>query len=135
MHHTKEKGDLGVLKAQVDLHQQGWMILLPNTEHAPFDLVGYKEGRFVRVQVKYRSLKDDAIYVSFRSTWNDRHGTHTKPMDKDQVDIVCVYCPETDSCYYVNPLELKGSVRLRVGISKNNQQIGVHPADDYRKIP
>ncbi|WP_180230119.1 hypothetical protein [Bacillus sp. AFS073361] len=33
-HHTKSKGDLGVLKAQVDLYEKGYMILLPHTEHA-----------------------------------------------------------------------------------------------------
>ena len=42
-HHTKNKGDLGVLKAQVDLHEKGYMILLPQSEHSPFDVVGYKD--------------------------------------------------------------------------------------------
>jgi hypothetical protein len=43
-HHTKVKGDLGVLKAQVSLYEQGYLILQPVTEHAPFDLVAYKDG-------------------------------------------------------------------------------------------
>jgi hypothetical protein len=43
VHHTKEKGDLGVLKAQLDLFEQGFLILNPVTEHAPFDLVAYKD--------------------------------------------------------------------------------------------
>jgi hypothetical protein len=55
-HHTKHKGDLGILKAQVDLYQKGYMILNPATEHAPFDIVIYKDGMFKRVQVKYREL-------------------------------------------------------------------------------
>ena len=33
-HHTKVKGDLGVLKAQVSLYEQGYLILQPVTEHA-----------------------------------------------------------------------------------------------------
>jgi len=41
MHHTKDKGDLGVLKAQVDLFEQGFIVALPVTEHAPFDLIIY----------------------------------------------------------------------------------------------
>ena len=45
-HHTKDKGDLGVLKAQVSLYEQGYSILLPLTEHAPFDLVAYKDNDF-----------------------------------------------------------------------------------------
>jgi len=41
MHHTKDKGDLGVLKAQVDLFEHGFIVALPVTEHAPFDLIIY----------------------------------------------------------------------------------------------
>ena len=55
-HHTKNKGDLGVLKAKLDLFEQGYLILNPETEHAPFDLAIYKNGEFKSVQVKYRSL-------------------------------------------------------------------------------
>jgi hypothetical protein len=56
-HHTKSKGDLGILKAKLDLFEQGYLILNPETEHAPFDIVAYKKGNFRRVQVKYRKLK------------------------------------------------------------------------------
>ena len=45
-HHTKNKGDLGELKVKVDLLEQGYLILNPETEHAPFDLVIYKSGLF-----------------------------------------------------------------------------------------
>jgi len=45
-HHTKDKGDLGVLKAQLDLFEQGFTIFVPLTEHCPFDLVAYKTGNF-----------------------------------------------------------------------------------------
>lgn len=82
-HHTKDKGDLGVLKAQLDLFQKGYMILLPQTEHAPFDLVIYKDGEFKRVQVKYRELnKKGIIEVRFRSSYNNSKGTVTKSIDK-----------------------------------------------------
>ena len=47
--HTKSNGDLGVLKAQVDLFEQGFTICVPQTEHAPFDLVVYKDGKFQRI--------------------------------------------------------------------------------------
>jgi len=53
-HHTKNKGDLGVVKAFCDLVEKGFVILFPATEHAPFDLAAYKDNRFIRIQVKYR---------------------------------------------------------------------------------
>ena len=51
-HHTKDRGDLGVLKAQIDLFEQGFTILAPLTEHSPFDLVAYRDSEFRGVQVK-----------------------------------------------------------------------------------
>ncbi len=55
-HHTKDKGDLGVAHAIGDLADQGFVVLTALSEYAPFDLVGYRRGKFVRVQVKYRAL-------------------------------------------------------------------------------
>jgi hypothetical protein len=59
-HHTQDKGDLGVLKAKLDLLNKGYTILKPEAEHAPFDIVAYKREKFIRVQVKYwpRSLSE-----------------------------------------------------------------------------
>ena len=67
MHHTKE-GDLGVLKAQLDLFEQAIQVILnPVTEHAPADLVAQRNERFKKIQVKYKSVdKTGAITVHFR---------------------------------------------------------------------
>ena len=135
-HHTKVKGDLGVLKAQVDLFEQGFTICLPQTEHSPFDLVAYKDGEFRRVQVKYRALcKHGTLEIKFSTCWADRHGTHTVPIDKNEVDIYCVYCPDTDECYYLEPAKFSSNVSLRVKTPKNNQAKRVHFASDYRRAP
>ena len=135
-HHTKEKGDLGVLKAQVDLFEQGFNILLPLTEHSPFDLVAYKDGKFRRVQVKYRALdKTGALMVKFTTSWADRRGTHSSPVDKNEVDVYCIYCPETDQCYYLDPKKFGSNASLRVKTPKNCQAKRVNFAADFRKAP
>lgn len=134
-HHTKDKGDLGTAKAHADLVARGFTVLFPATEHAEFDLVAYREGRFHRIQVKYRSARSGCVSVRFRSVWADRHGTHMKPSDKAQVDVLCVYCPETDECYYLRPAEHGQSVTLRVAPSRNGQSRGVRHASRYRSFP
>ena len=134
-HHTKDKGDLGVAKAYADLVAKGYQVLFPATEHAPFDLVTYRDGDFCRVQVKYRTARTGKLRVVFVSVWNDRHGTHTKPIDKDGIDIVCIHCPETDECYYLRPADFRGSVTLRVTASRNGQQVGVLNASEFRHLP
>jgi len=45
-HHTKNKGDLGLVQAMADLAEKGWSILVPLTEHEAFDLVAHRDGRF-----------------------------------------------------------------------------------------
>ena len=135
-HHTKEKGDLGVLKAQIDLFEQGFTILLPQSEHRPFDLVAYKDGRFERVQVKYRAMDGAGkVDVKFSTCWADKHGTHTSPVDKSEVDLYCVYCPDTDECYYLRPERFGSTASLRVEMPKNGQRKNVNFASDYRRVP
>jgi len=75
------------------------------------------------------------VIVGFSSKWTDRHGVHAKAMDKEEVDLVCIYCPDTDECYYVRPSDFRGSVSLRVTPALNRQQMGVLPATDFRELP
>jgi hypothetical protein len=131
-HHTKDKGDLGVAKAYADLVAQGFMVMFPTTEHAPFDLVTYVGGQFSRIQVKYRSARLGAVYVQFKSTWADRNGVHSRPMDKHEIDAMCIYCPDTDQCYYVSPRDFRKSVTLRITPSRNSQSVGVQHARNFR---
>ena len=136
MHQTKDKGDLGVLKAQLDMYEQGFTLLNPVTEHAPFDLVAYKDKMFWRIQVKYKSVdKTGSITVHFRSCWANKKGTHMQPVDKGEIDLYCIYCPDTDECYYLNPLDYKRSVTLRVKAPRNNQLKNVRMAADFRWVP
>ena len=135
-HHTKSKGDLGVLKAQIDLFEQGFTLFTPLTEHSPFDLVAYRGGKFLRIQVKYRTVdKHGKIDVKFSTCWTDRNGTHTVPVDKAEVDFFCVYCPDTDECYYLDPDEFRTNATLRVRAPKNRQSKFVRFAADFRRVP
>ncbi len=134
-HHTKNKGDLGILYAQLDLARKGYGVLTPLTEHEAFDLVAYKDGRFYRVQVKYRAAVRGAISIPFTTSWADRHGTHTVRIDKSTIDVYCVYCPDTDACYYVDPSAHARTVLLRISRPRNAQKRGIHWARDFRDMP
>lgn len=135
-HHTKTFGDLGVLKAQLDLYEKGFIVSVPLTEHAPFDLVITKDGVSKTVQVKARTVNSRGqLVVSFRSCYSDSNGFHIKAIDKSLVDIYAIYCLDTDKCYYFDPKDFKKSVILRVGMPKNNQRIGINFAIDYCQVP
>jgi hypothetical protein len=59
---------------------------------------------------------------------------HVVAVDKSAIDVICVYCPDTDECYYVRPASLGASVTLRVAPSRNGQAAGVLQASDYRRL-
>jgi hypothetical protein len=135
-HHTKNKGDLGVLKVKVDLFQQGYLVLVPETEHSPFDLVIYQEGKFKTVQVKFRNLaRSGVLEIPFRSCYSTSRGVITKDVDKALIDIYAIYCPQTDECYYFNPSNYNRSITLRVNSSLNNQKLKINSVIDFRKVP
>jgi hypothetical protein len=135
VHHTKTKGDLGVLAAELDLYEKGFLLLKPQTEHAPFDLVVYRDERFYRVQVKYRAAVDGQIAFPLSTSWADKNGTHTVMIDKRSIDVLCIYCPDTRLCYYVDPYAVNKSVVLRIAPAKNKQKKRITWADDRREFP
>lgn len=135
-HHTKNKGDLGVLKAQVDLCSKGYLILTPLSEHSPFDLVAYKNGEFIRIQVKYRSVNSKGfLFVRFSSSYSTSKGCREKPVDKKEIDLYSVFCPDTDKCYYFDPKKFKSTVNIRINKTLNNQSEKINFAEDYLMIP
>ena len=135
IHHTKNKGDLGVAKAHCDLVERGYMVLFPTTEHAPFDLVAYDGTKFIRIQVKYRSAVNGSVQIRLENWWADRNGSHGMPIDKSQVDVFCVYCPDTDRCYYFKPENIKTYFSLRIETPKNNQLKRINLAENFTRVP
>jgi hypothetical protein len=55
-------------------------------------------------------------------------------MNKDEVDLVCVYNPEHDRCFYVCPSEHRASVSLRIEPVRNGQGIGVVHAEHMTSV-
>lgn len=135
-HHTKDKGDKGTGNVIADLLSKGIQVCLPLSEHLPFDLIAVKQnGSLLKVSVKYRTLTKGCVYVAFSSSYSDSHGVHTKAVNKDLIDLLAIYCPETKEVYYVTPSEFDKSVTLRIEESKNNQTKGVNLAKDYFLVP
>ena len=134
-HHTKNKGDLGLVKAMADMTAKGWAPMVPLTEHEAFDFVAYRDGRFLRVQAKYRAATKGVILFPMSTCWADRHGVHTTPIDRTSIDLLCIYCPESESCYSIDPAGAPKTVTLRLDPVRNNQAKGVRWAKDFTEIP
>ena len=90
------------------------------------------QDAFVRAWRAMPKFRGDA---KFSTCWADRSGTHTSPIDKDEVDLYCIYCPDTDECYYLRPRDFGSNVSLRVRAPKNGQAKRVNFAADFRRAP
>nr|WP_304217788.1 group I intron-associated PD-(D/E)XK endonuclease [Fredinandcohnia onubensis] len=88
------------------------------------------------MQVKYRELNQNGVLeVRFRSSYCNSKGIVTKETNKQEIDVYCIYCPDTDECYYFDPKFRNKSLTLRVNHPKNNQQKNIHFVKDFRNIP
>lgn len=93
MHHTKDKGDIALMKTTLDLTLKGYNIFLPISEHLPFDFIAYKDGNCFRIQAKYTS--DGQVKNTTYS--GDKSVNHYK---EDDFDYYAAYLPEVDKCIY-----------------------------------
>jgi hypothetical protein len=132
-HHTKGKGDSGLGFVLADLMKHGIHVALPLSEHLPFDCIGvHPDGRMLRIQVKYRASDGERIRIELSSTWSDANGLHRKKRRNGSYDVLAVYCPNTQSCYYIREGDLPDvDLILRLKPAKNGQTKGVRMADDF----
>ena len=104
--------------AQLELTKQGWLVCLPQTEHAPFDLVAYKDGVFKRVQVKHKKKR----FGSLEARWDKYIGF---------IDVMCLFEPEEERCYFVPLTSGNRNVTIRVDEPKNHRRKGIRLASDF----
>ena len=107
-HHTKEKGDIGNLKIVANLAEQGLKVLVPLSEHLPFDLVAYNQdsNKLYRIQSKYKKVVNGKIAVSLRTSYATKDGNFSNRYKVDAFDVLAVYCPDTDSVFYISSNEI-----------------------------
>ena len=110
-HHTKTKADVAVTKAIADLTTKGYVVLTPVVcEHLPFDLVVWKEDKFLKIQVKYSSFGQVAGFTC----WNDKNGIHKRKYQTDDFDYYAIYLPEKDKVIYPKVDYMGVNIRIKL---------------------
>lgn len=137
---TKDKGDTGLIQVIADLNKNGIKVALPISEHLPFDLIAINlDGKLSRISVKYRTInKSGNISLSLRTISSNSQGYKIKYVNMNDVDAFALYCPETNSCYYVHKSKLlkhKSELSLRIKDlsekAKNSNLLTVNWAKNY----
>jgi hypothetical protein len=91
-----------------------------------YDLIIEHEGRCLKVQVKVGFMRGGSVEVKRHSGGINRIKVF---YSKEQVDLFAIYCYELNRVYIIGFDEKVN--RLRIFPSKNNQKIGIHPAEKY----
>lgn len=130
-HKTGDKGDIGVAKAIADLIEKGYNVLTPVASTSPFDLVIIKDYTFIKIQVKYRTLEKGKLEAHFRRAVIIGSKASYRSMNDNECDLLCIYCPDTNKCYYAYKKDFGDTVILRVfGKSNKNTKF----AKDYENV-
>ncbi len=126
--HKKTKGSIAELAVASRLMKDGWRIALPYGENTRYDLVAERDGRFVRIQVKYVTPKNGKLHVQSRSSNNWSVLAYTAK----QIDAIAAYNPVDDSVYFIPVKDIgRTATNLRLDPPKNNQKAKVRYARDY----
>jgi PD-(D/E)XK endonuclease len=97
------------------------------------DLILDVRPGFLRVQCKWTPLANNVIIVPCYRARRNADGLLRRFYTSDEVDAFAAYCPELRKCYLI-PFESiipSGQFRMRVGPTRNNQQLHVRWAKDY----
>lgn len=119
MHHTKDKGDIGLQVIAADLSKKGYKILFPTSEHLSFDLAIYDEERavFYRIQCKYRVAKAGKVEVKLTTSYLSGTGSTSTRYEENSFDILAIYNPDLDMVAYMNERDLtsyNNSISFRI---------------------
>lgn len=134
MKNGKTIGDIGEAKVLADLIEKGYTVLVPWGDNLPYDLVIERDGEFERIQVKCNNRNnDEIIYVSCTSS----NARWVYQYTEDMVEWIACYSTLIKECYYIPSSYLqggRGSIKLRLKPTKNNQEKKVLWAKDFKEI-
>lgn len=135
---SKNKGNVGEAKVVSDLISKGYDVALPFGDNLPFDIIAITPLlQFIKVQVKYCSLKDGKIRLRNQKTSCNTKRTYTSVYTVDEVDVFAVYCPDNDVLLYIKSSEVIGTKEftIRFGPTGNGQTVNVRQYDQYLEFP
>ncbi len=130
---TNQKGAIAETAVVHAATRLGIEVYRPVSEGGRFDFIFLLASRLVRVQCKWAARHGDVLLVRCYSARRTRDGIVTRRYGPDEIDAFAAYCPDVHQCYFLWMSQFAGQsrIQLRLEPSRNNQQAGVHWAEDY----
>lgn len=127
---TKLIGTMGELAVAADMLKQGWDVYTSVGDCSTADLVGYRDGVYIRVQVKTASKTWGAVTVGAARVIG-RKVVKYQPSDFDVLAIHVL--DEKRTAYLPMKLLQQTSMTLRLVPAKSNRKKDIHWFSDFEQ--
>jgi PD-(D/E)XK endonuclease len=131
---SNQKGAIAEAHITAAAIKLGMVVWRPAAEGCRYDMILDVDGRLLRTQCKWASRSGDVIVVRISTCRHTPRGYVKTTYSADEIDGVAVWCEDTGECYFIPIADVDGQgfLHLRLAPARNNQELLVHWAADYR---
>ena len=131
---TNQKGTIAELRVVAAAIELGMGVYLPVVAGGRCDLILEAGVRLLRTQCKWARRNRDVVVVNIRTSRHTPAGYVSTTYRADEIDGIAAWCADLDECYFVPIADIdgQGHLHLRLSPARNNQEVLVHWAADYR---
>jgi PD-(D/E)XK endonuclease len=131
---TNQKGAIAEHRIAAAAIELGIDVYRPAADGCRYDLILDTGKRLLRTQCKWANREGDVVVVRGRTSRHTPHGYIVTTYSAAEIDGIAAWCQETDCCYFVpiGDVDGRACMHLRLAPARNNQELLVHWAADYR---
>ena len=131
---TNQKGAIAESAIVHEAIRLGMVVWRPMVEGCRYDLILDTGGRLLRTQCKWATRKGDVVVVRLSTCRHTPRGYVKTTYSAEEIDGIAVWCDDMRECFYIPIVDVDGQgfLHLRLAPARNNQELLVHWAADYR---
>jgi PD-(D/E)XK endonuclease len=131
---TNEKGAIAEAYITAEAMKLGMVVWRPVAEGCRYDMILDIGGTLLRTQCKWARRNGDVVVVRISTCRHTPRGYVKTTYMSEEIDGVAVWCEDTRERYFIPIADVDGQgfLHLRLAPARNNQELLVHWAADYR---
>jgi len=131
---TNQKGAIAETRITAAAVELGMEVYRPVVEGGRYDVILAVGDRLLRTQCKWANREGEVVVVRGRTCRHTPRGYVWTTYSAVEIDGIAAWCPDTAECYFIPIREIDGRacMHLRLAPARNNQELLVHWATDYR---
>jgi hypothetical protein len=131
---TNQKGATAETRIAAAAVELGIEVYRPMVEGGRYDLILAIGDRLLRTRCKWANREGEVVVVRGRTCRHTPRGYVWTTYSAAEIDGIAPWCPDTAECYFIPIHEIDGRacMHLRFAPARNNQELLVHWAAQYR---